>query len=56
MMSQNRQEKRDRLRADQDYKVNLKAELEVRCSRRKSTNCATTSGNGFWRFKKSRPT
>lgn len=30
MMSQNRQEKRDRVRADQDYKVNLKAELEVR--------------------------
>lgn len=30
MMSQNRQEKRDRLRAEQDYKVNLKAELEVR--------------------------
>lgn len=30
MMSQNRQDKRDRLRADQDYKVNLKAELEVR--------------------------
>jgi len=30
MMSQNRQEKRDHLRADQDYKVNLKAELEVR--------------------------
>ena len=30
MMSQNRQEKRDRLRSEQDYKVNLKAELEVR--------------------------
>ncbi len=30
MMSQNRQEQRDRLRAEQDYKVNLKAELEVR--------------------------
>ena len=30
MMSQNRQEKRDRSRADQDYKVKLKAELEVR--------------------------
>lgn len=30
MMSQNRQEKRDRVRAEQDYKVNLKAELEVR--------------------------
>jgi uncharacterized membrane protein len=30
MMSQNRQEKRDRLRTEQDYKVNLKAGLEVR--------------------------
>jgi uncharacterized membrane protein len=30
MMSQNRQEVKDRLRAEQDYKVNLKAELEIR--------------------------
>jgi uncharacterized membrane protein len=30
MMSQNRQEARDRLRAENDYKVNLKAEIEVR--------------------------
>ncbi len=30
MMSQNRQEARDRLHAENDYKVNLKAELEVR--------------------------
>jgi uncharacterized membrane protein len=30
MMSQNRQETRDRLRAENDYKVNLKAELEIR--------------------------
>lgn len=30
MMSQNRQEDRDRLRSIQDYKVNLKAELEIR--------------------------
>ena len=30
LMSQNRQEKRDRLQAEQDYKVNLKAELEIR--------------------------
>ncbi len=30
MMSQNRQEDRDRLRNENDYKVNLKAELEVR--------------------------
>jgi uncharacterized membrane protein len=30
MMSQNRVEARDRLRADHDYRVNLKAELEIR--------------------------
>jgi uncharacterized membrane protein len=29
MMSQNRQAARDRLEADEDYKVNLKAELEI---------------------------
>jgi uncharacterized membrane protein len=30
MMSQNRQEARDRLRSEHDYSVNLKAELEIR--------------------------
>lgn len=30
MMSQNRQEARDRQRAENDYRVNLKAELEIR--------------------------
>ena len=30
MMSQNRQEARDRMRAENDYQVNLKAEMEVR--------------------------
>ncbi len=30
MMSQNRQEAKDRLRGEHDYKVNLKAELEIR--------------------------
>ena len=30
MMSQNRQETRDRLRAENDYRINLKAELEIR--------------------------
>lgn len=30
MMSQNRQEARDRKRAEQDYQINLKAELEIR--------------------------
>ncbi|HEY6007632.1 MAG TPA: DUF1003 domain-containing protein [Geobacteraceae bacterium] len=30
MMSQNRQEAKDRLRSQQDYRINLKAELEIR--------------------------
>jgi uncharacterized membrane protein len=30
MMSQNRQEMKDRLRAENDYRINLKAELEIR--------------------------
>jgi len=30
MMSQNRQESKDRLRSQHDYRVNLKAELEIR--------------------------
>lgn len=30
MMSQNRQEARDRLRGEHDYRVNLKAEIEIR--------------------------
>jgi len=30
MMSQNRQESRDRKRAEADYKINLKSELELR--------------------------
>jgi uncharacterized membrane protein len=30
MMSQNRQETKDRIRAEHDYQVNLKAEIEIR--------------------------
>ena len=30
MMSQNRQESKDRLRSENDFRVNLKAELEIR--------------------------
>lgn len=30
MMSQNRQEKKDRIRSENDYKINLKSELEIR--------------------------
>ncbi|MDO9256038.1 MAG: DUF1003 domain-containing protein [Bacteroidales bacterium] len=30
MMSQNRQEKKDRIRSENDYKINLKSEIEIR--------------------------
>jgi uncharacterized membrane protein len=30
LMSQNRQEARDRIQAEHDYRINLKAELEIR--------------------------
>ena len=30
MMSQNRKEQKDRARSENDYKINLKAELEIR--------------------------
>jgi len=30
MMSQNRQEKKDRMRSENDYKINLKSEIEIR--------------------------
>lgn len=30
MMSQNRQEQKDRIRAEHDYKINLKAEIEIK--------------------------
>lgn len=30
MVSQNRQEAKDRIRAEHDYRINLKAELEIR--------------------------
>lgn len=35
MMSQNRQETKDRLRAEHDYKINLKAELEIQLLHKK---------------------
>ena len=38
MMSQNRKEAKDRLRAENDYKVNLKAELEIRMLHEKMDN------------------
>jgi uncharacterized membrane protein len=38
IMSQNRQAERDRLRAQEDYKINLKAELEIRHLNEKMDN------------------
>ena len=38
MMSQNRKESKDRLRAENDYKVNLKSELEIRMLHEKIDN------------------
>ncbi len=38
MMSQNRKEAKDRMRAENDYKVNLKAELEIRILHEKIDN------------------
>jgi uncharacterized membrane protein len=35
MMSQNRQEEKDRLRSENDYQINLKAELEIRALHQK---------------------
>ena len=35
MMSQNRQEEKDRKRAENDYLINLKAELEVKALNQK---------------------
>jgi uncharacterized membrane protein len=42
MMSQNRQESKDRLRAEHDYKVNLKSELEIRNLHEKMDHLLTT--------------
>ena len=47
IMSQKRQEARDRLRAENDYRVNLKAELEIRHLHEKIDHLLTKQwGNG----------
>ena len=35
MMSQNRQEEKDRMRSENDYLINLKAEMQIRCLNQK---------------------
>jgi uncharacterized membrane protein len=44
MMSQNRQEDKDRMRGEHDYQVNLKAEIEIRQLHAKMD----TLINNFW--------
>ncbi len=42
MMSQNRQEHKDRIRSEHDYKINLKAELEIKLLNEKVVTCLFT--------------
>ena len=41
MMSQNRQEEKDRIRAENDYQVNLKAEIEIKILHEKLNHLIT---------------
>jgi uncharacterized membrane protein len=50
-MSQNRQEDKDRMWSEQDYIINLKAELEILHLHEKMDHCLKTSGNVSWRSK-----
>ena len=55
MMSQNRQETRDRLHAMRDYQVNLKAELEIRHLHQKIDHLLSHQWEeGWWRSRISR--
>jgi uncharacterized membrane protein len=56
MMSQNRQEAKDRLRAEHDFRTNLKAELEIRTLHAKIDELITPSGSACCKSSRSRPT
>lgn len=45
MMSQNRQEQKDRIRAEHDYKINLKAELEIKLLNQKIDKLIVNQNN-----------
>ena len=47
MMSQNRQEQKDRQRSEHDYKINLKAELEIKLLSEKWTTCWFIKAKNF---------
>jgi uncharacterized membrane protein len=52
MMSQNRQEARDRLRAEHDYEINLKAEIEVQQLHQKLDELREGQWNGLLAIQK----
>ena len=54
MMSQNRKEEKDRKRSENDYLINLKAELEVRSLHQKVDLLLGTTD--YYTFRKSRKT
>jgi len=54
MMSQNRQEDRDRMRSEQDYRVNLKAELEIRHLNEKMDTFCKNNGTVCLKYSKSK--
>ncbi len=54
MMSQKRQEEKDRQRSENDYRINLKAELEIRHLHEKIDHMLTGNGSGWRRFRQSR--
>lgn len=52
MMSQRRQDERDRAQAENDYRVNLKAELEIRELRERIDHIAVQQAEGFATLRK----
>ncbi|NVO20580.1 MAG: DUF1003 domain-containing protein [Bacteroidetes bacterium] len=52
MMSQNRQEAKDRMRSENDFKTNLKAELEVRILHQKMDELLTHHWNSLMNIQK----
>jgi uncharacterized membrane protein len=54
MTSQNRQEARDRLRSIHDYRVNLKAELEIRQLHQKIDHLLSHQWDVSWRSRRFR--
>lgn len=54
MMSQNHQEEKDRRRVEHDYKINLKAEPEIKLLSEKSITCWCITTKSCWRYNRCR--